>query len=79
MLFRYAEYAGASTQKRVSLGTYPDGAKVSRWAVDAVQWCVAKGYLCGSKTADGICLLPQGNPTRAQVAAMLMRLCQSLS
>lgn len=78
VLYRYARYAGASTEERTSLDAYPDGNRVSEWAAKAVQWCVARGYLCGSKTADGIYLLPRESATRAQVAAMLMRLFQSM-
>lgn len=51
---------------------------VYSWAADEMQWCVAKGYICGSRAANGTYLLPQGSATRAQVAAMLMRLCKSL-
>ena len=45
-----------------------------RWAKDAVQWTVAEGIINGS---DGK-LLPQGNATRAQVSAILMRFLENI-
>lgn len=50
-------------------GSFPDKGSVSPWAQDAMSWAVSSGIISG---ADGM-LLPQGNATRAQVAAMIMR------
>ena len=69
ILFRYAQKRGFDTSKRGDLSVFPDSGKVSSWAKDAMRWAVAEQIINGS---DGY-LLPQGNATRAQVAALLMR------
>lgn len=51
------------------LGGFSDHGQVSGYAFNAVNWAVAKGILKG---ADGQ-LSPQGNVTRAELAAMVMR------
>ena len=69
LLFRYAQKKGIDTSKRGNLNSFPDSGKVSSWAKDALRWAIAEKIITGS---DGY-LLPQGNATRAQVAALLMR------
>ena len=65
MLYRYAGEPVVGG----SLSGYPDTAKVSDWAVDAMIWATQNGIINGM---DGM-LNPQGGATRAQLAAMLMR------
>ena len=74
LLFRYAQQKGIDTSERGSLLSFLDGGRVSSWAEDAIQWTVAEGIIAGS---DG-CLLPQGNATRAQVAAILTRFIENI-
>lgn len=69
ILFRYARHSGFDTASRGDLSAFPDAAKVSAYATDAIAWTVAEGIIGG---ADGT-LLPQGGATRAQVATILMR------
>ena len=53
---------------RADLSAFPDGGKVSSWAMDATQWAVAEGLISG-KGIDGTAYLqPQGNAIRAQIA-----------
>lgn len=73
ILFRYAKYCKADTSGRDSLNAFPDASAVSDYAREAVAWTVAGGIIGGS---DGL-LLPQGDATRAQVAAILMRYIQN--
>lgn len=73
MLYRYAAYRGMNTAARSDLGSFADADNVSDWAADAMQWAVAAGILNGK---TGGCLDPQGNATRAEVAAMLQRFCK---
>ncbi len=75
---RYAQHVGADTQARDSLSAFPDADKVSPWAKDSVQWAVAAGILTGKASGDTTRLLPQGQATRAECAAILMRLYQLL-
>lgn len=75
ILYRYASYCGADTSARAALSGFPDGGKLSAWAEDAMRWAVAGQIINGS---DGY-LLPQGDATRAQVAAILYRSMALLS
>ena len=74
ILFRYAQNKGIETSKRGELSGFADSGNVSSWAKDAVQWTVAEGIINGS---DGK-LLPQGNASRAQVSAILMRFLENI-
>lgn len=68
ILYRYAEYKGLDVSARTDLSHYSD--QPSAWAEDVLSWAVAEGLLAGV-TDDQ--LQPQGNATRAQVAAILER------
>ena len=74
ILFRYADQKDIDTSERATLN-FPDAAKVSAWATDAIAWTVAEGIIGGS---DGM-LLPQGNATRAQVSTILMRFIEDVA
>ena len=61
------------------LSTFPDGAKVSSWAKEAMQDAVALGLINGTKASDGVVYLdPQGSAARQQVATILMNFCQNV-
>ena len=61
------------------LSKFPDGAKVSSWAKEAMQDAVALGLINGTKAPDGLVYLdPQGSATRQQVATILMNFCQNV-
>ena len=61
------------------LSAFPDGAKVSSWAKEAMQDAVALGLINGTKASDGLVYLdPQGSATRQQVATILMNFCQNV-
>lgn len=74
ILFRYTAKQGIDTSVRTSLSAFPDHTTVSGYAYEAMQWAVAEGLINGS---DGK-LIPQGNATREQVAAILMRYIQNI-
>lgn len=69
ILYRFAALRGRNTEARGDLSVFPDRGQVSPWAEEAMGWAVGERLINGS---DGS-LLPQGNATRAQVAAILMR------
>ena len=75
MLFRYARAMGYDVSKTAELSAFADAGEVSDWAKEAMQWAVANGLLAG---ADGK-LMPQGNATRAEAAAVMQRFCQSFA
>ena len=71
MLYRYA---GAEAAKEDKLSAFPDVAKVSDWAKEALNWAVASGLINGVADANGTASLePQATATRAQIATILMR------
>ena len=71
MLYRYA---GAKAVKEDKLSAFPDAAKVSDWAKEALNWAVASGLINGVADANGTANLePQATATRAQIATILMR------
>ena len=70
ILMNYAQYKGQDTSARATLDTYNDAAAISSWANDVMSWAVAEGLLTGVTNDQ---LQPQGNATRAQVAAILER------
>lgn len=69
MLWRYKGSPAAS----IELGQFSDSEEVSGWASGAIQWAVSIGLLEGSNNK----LNPSGSATRAEVATILMRFCES--
>ena len=70
ILYRYAQYKDQDVSARVDLTKYTDADQVGAWAEEVMQWANAEGLINGM-TEDT--LVPQGNATRAQVAAMFQR------
>ena len=70
MLYRYADTPEADG----TLDAFADADTVSAYAADAMRWAAANGIVNGSHSR----LNPQGNATRAQAAAMLMRFCEKM-
>ena len=68
ILMNYSAYKGQDVSARADLDNYTD--QPSAWATETMSWAVAEGPISGV-TADQ--LQPQGNATRAQVAAILQR------
>ena len=71
ILWRYAKYQGAdvSVGENTNILSYEDAFEISDWAFAPLQWTCGTGILNG---ADGR-LMPQGQATRIQTAAMLQR------
>ncbi len=70
LLCNFAAQQGMDTTARSDLSNFDDAAAVSDWAQDAVSWAHAEGLLAGTSATT---LSPQGEATRAQLAAMLVR------
>ena len=68
ILMNYAAYKGEDVSNRADLTSYTD--QPSTWAEEAMSWAVAEGLISGVTNDQ---LQPQGNATRAQVAAILQR------
>lgn len=73
ILHRYAAYKGYDTTSSADLSGYSDGAQVSAYALEAMVWATAQGLVHG--TGNGR-LSPKNGAVRAEVAAVLMRLCE---
>ena len=77
ILYRYAVYKGydVSIGEDTNILSYADFADLSEYAIPAMQWACGAGVITGVTDAT---LVPQGEATRAQVAAMLMRFCEAI-
>ena len=75
ILFRYAAWKGAKVTGRAELSGYRDADLVESYAREAMEWAVDTGLLQGR--ADGR-LDPGGYATRAELAVILQRFCQSV-
>ena len=68
ILMNYAACIGQDVSNRADLSAYTD--QPSAWAEETMSWAVAEGLITGVTNDE---LQPQGNATRAQVAAILQR------
>ena len=75
ILYRYAQYKKYNTAASSSLNGFTDYATVSGYAVTPMQWSVAEKLVNGSAGK----LMPTGNATRAQVAAILHRFVENVA
>lgn len=75
ILYRYAQYKKYNTAASSSLNGFADYATVSGYAVTPMQWSVAEKLVNGSAGK----LMPTGNATRAQVAAILHRFVENVA
>lgn len=69
MLYRFAEKMGLDTSNTIDSGTFPDGNKVSDFAIEGIEWCLGSGIITG----DGGNINPGGNVNRAVCATMISR------
>ena len=75
ILYRYLAAKGYDVTARADLSAYADAGQISAYATDTMSWANAVSLLTGETPTT---LVPQGNATRAQVATILMRFCESL-
>ena len=75
ILYRYAQFKGLNVSAKGDLSGFADGAAVSDWAVEAMQWAVGAGLLNGNEQGR---LAPTSGATRAEVAMMLMRFAETV-
>lgn len=76
ILYRYAKQKGYNTENTAEITRFTDVNEVSDWAMAALQWANAAELVKG--TGDTT-LSPLETATRAQVAVILMRFCESLA
>lgn len=77
ILYRYAQYKkyDVSVGEDTNILSYTDAQTITQYAIPAIQWACGAGVVTGK---SGNKLDPQGNATRAEVAAMLMRFCENV-
>lgn len=75
ILYRFAQTQGWDTTASADLSSYTDASQISAYALTALQWANGAGLIAGS----GGAILPGDSATRAQVAAILMRLCETFA
>ena len=75
ILYRYAQYKKYNTAASSSLTGFSDHTAVSSYAVTPLQWAVAEKLVNGTAGK----LMPTGNATRAQVAAILHRFVENVA
>ena len=76
ILYRYVQYKGYDAETTGDVSTFADGSQVSSYAVEAMNWAVGSGLISG---VGNNTLAPKGSATRAQVAVILMRFCNSVA
>ena len=75
ILYRYAQYKKYNTAASSGLNGFTDHASVSGYATASLEWAVAEKLVNGSAGK----LMPTGNATRAQVAAILHRFVENVA
>ncbi|MCL2699039.1 MAG: S-layer homology domain-containing protein, partial [Defluviitaleaceae bacterium] len=75
-LTRYMEAQGTTPPTTRELVPFADADAISDWAVGAIQTLYKLGIITGVGTGE-IVINPQGEATRAQAAAMLMRFMEA--
>ena len=74
MLYRYANYKKFDTTGTSDLAAFTDADSISEYAQDAFKWAVADGIMNGKTSTT---LNPADNATRAEMAALLMRVIEN--
>ena len=76
ILYRYAQLKGydVSVGEDTNILSYTDAESVGKWAIPSMQWACGAGLINGSAGK----LMPQGEATRCQVAAILHRFCENI-
>ena len=79
MLYRYAQNVDESiVSGGAPLDGFPDAGSVSGYAREAVSWAVKTGCLKGESRDGALLLNPQGEATRAEIAAIMMHYCKEV-
>ena len=78
ILYRYSAFKGLKLNNGKFTADYPDEKDISAYALEAMRWANAESLINGTRDGSTVYLDPQGNATRAQVAAILMRYVQNV-
>lgn len=77
ILYRFIKWAGLSVSvgEDTNILSYTDAGSISEYAIPAMQWACGTGMLQGYNNT----LMPRDGATRAQVAAVLVRMFQTFA
>ncbi len=70
ILHRYAGKKGYDLKGSANLAVYTDAGKIGGWALTAMKWANAEGFITGRSATT---LAPEGSAKRAEVATILQR------
>ncbi len=73
ILYRYKEQPAVENAGE-TLDAFPDGSRVSPYAMSGVAWAVQNNVIAGLGSGK---LSPGGSASRAQIATIIMRMCQN--
>ena len=66
--YTYSEKNGIDVSEKADLSAYADLGRVHSWALDAMEWAVAKGLIGGTSETT---LSPRDSATRAEIALIV--------
>ena len=72
---RYAASKRRDTTARADLSGYTDAGDISAYAVEAMTWANAEGFITGTTATT---INPLGYASRAEVATILMRVLENM-
>lgn len=75
ILYRYAGFKGYDTSKAADLSGYADASAISDWALAAMKWANSESLITGCTATT---LVPRGDATRAEAAAILKRFIENV-
>ena len=75
ILYRYAQYKGYDLDQTAQMDDFSDAGSIQSYARTAMEWACGAGLIQG--LGDGT-VRPDGGATRAQVAVILQRLCETV-
>lgn len=76
ILHRFAKYEGKNFTTQGEIIGYSDYNNISNYALNGMKWAVGVGIIKGNGNGT---LVPQGNATRAETSAMIMRYCEDIN
>ena len=74
VIYRYAKFKGYAINETAATG-YSDEADISDYAKEAISWAAANSIMVGM---DDGSFAPRRNTTRAESAAVFMRMIENL-
>ena len=75
VIVRYLYYIKADAKEKADLSPYNDSENISPWAEDAFSVAVKTGIITGTSEDT---LSPELSTTRAEIATIIMRLCENI-